>query len=198
MVTSINRLKRFFGLKVPSANLADLPSGRREQILAIYSQLRFDMAAAADISWLGVDTIEFDYCGRLKPGLHKLCWSDLERIYGRSKRRLWLLEGMRRVLDDLKLNGCRQVYIGGSFVSEKISPNDFDLIYDLTGMSIDAVLEQAPLLCPRSNTARRLQIEQYGGQALPLCFSPELPSLLEFMLYDDRFDEYKGVVVLTL
>jgi hypothetical protein len=37
-----------------------------------------------------------------------------------------LLTGLRLALGNLKLAGCRQVYIGGSFVTDKERPNDYD------------------------------------------------------------------------
>lgn len=202
MATSINRLRRFLGIKVSSANFENLSNHRLEQLRVIYSQLRVDVAAVVDDLSFQTSNVAFDCSGRLKPGLHRLSMSSLEGIYGHSQQRLWLLEGMRRALSDLKFNGCRQVFIGGSFVSKKSCSNDFDLLYDLNGMSLDALLGQAPRLYPRSDVERRLQIEHYGGQVLPLTASPGIsysvvPSLLEFMLYDDRFDEYKGVVALT-
>ena len=56
--------------------------------------------------------------GDLPPGVHVATWAEFVLRYGYNKRRRHLLNGLERVLQDLRVAGCRRIYIDGSFIND--------------------------------------------------------------------------------
>lgn len=77
---------------------------------------------------------------------------------------------------------CQRVYIGGSFVTNKESPNDFDGCYD--DMSIDY-----DLLDPIFDEELVAQKERFGGE---LFADP----IFQGFLQTDRDGNSKGIIAL--
>lgn len=79
----------------------------------------------------------------LPPGIHRATLDEIERVFATTEHRRWLFEGIRAVAAALKRAGCRTMYLGGSFVSGKEHPGDFDGCWDATHVQralLDAVL----------------------------------------------------------
>ncbi len=86
---------------------------------------------------------DFAESGNLPPGIHSAVWDELETCYGGTPRRRILLQGLREGLKALQAAGCQRAYIDGSFVTEKLNPNDFDVCWDAVGVQgglLDPVL----------------------------------------------------------
>jgi hypothetical protein len=79
--------------------------------------------------------------------LHKtveLTFTDFEQEFGTNE---WRKERIRNALIFFEIFlacGCRTVYIGGSFVSKKIHPDDIDLCFDLQHVNYDKLAEVFP------------------------------------------------------
>ncbi len=74
-----------------------------------------------------------EYSPLLTPGLHEIGESDLERQFiepfAGSNTRPYLILGLRNYLSSLKRLGISfEVWIDGSFSTEKIDPSDVDLV----------------------------------------------------------------------
>lgn len=93
----------------------------------------------------------------------------------------------------LKSSYCRELYLNGSFVTNKKEPEDFDAVWDPEGVdnTIDPVL--------RDMKARRDdRKKKYGGDIFIL--EPEGLAMnhLEFFQRDGRTDKVKGIILVEL
>lgn len=65
--------------------------------------------------------------GLLPAGIHPTTVGELERRFGFSaKRRDLIEEGLKPVMQELVKMGIRELYVGGSFTTSKLSPGDVD------------------------------------------------------------------------
>ena len=78
---------------------------------------------------------EFDPAtGALPAGIHEAIWPEVVARFGFNATRIRLLSGLRVALDILADAGCTRVYLGGSFVTAKVEPGDWDACYDPAGV----------------------------------------------------------------
>ncbi|WP_422614677.1 DUF6932 family protein [Merismopedia glauca] len=61
--------------------------------------------------------LPFTKDGYLYPGIYYLSWADFLSRFGTNYQRRTLLEGLYSALTLLAQAGCKEVYIGGSFVT---------------------------------------------------------------------------------
>ena len=101
-------------------------------------------------------------------GVYRAGWPEIVKRFGGNRQRRQLLKGLKEALDLLKRAGCRRVYLDGSFVTHKDSPNDVDVCWDVDGVDpllLDSVLttveqlrrqdsEQNSFLRKRRNVSR--------------------------------------------
>jgi hypothetical protein len=89
---------------------------------------------------------EFNQDGNLPEGIHMATEAEIvSRFTTVSARRKWLGERLRDLLEMAKSTGkLERVFLWGSFVTGKESPNDLDM---LLLMSADFDLEQLPKDC---------------------------------------------------
>lgn len=64
--------------------------------------------------------------GALPPGDHQATLEEIRKRFGFTPRRLWLLKGLRTALEAFWKAGIKEIYIDGSFCSEKPDPGDVD------------------------------------------------------------------------
>ena len=138
----------------------------------------------------------FDASGNLPPGIHDATWEELTERFGQSSTRQQLLAGLRQALESLRGAGCRRVYIDGSFVSAKETPQDFDACWEVS--NVDPTLLD-PVLLDFSD-ARRAQKERFGGELFP-AEAPADPvgtRFLDYFRQDKDTGAPKGIVALDL
>jgi hypothetical protein len=70
---------------------------------------------------------------------------------------------MRSALTELRHAGCVTVYVGGSFVTSKAFPSDYDICWDTTGVNLDRL---DPVLLT-FDSGRATQKAKYFGELLP-------------------------------
>jgi len=89
---------------------------------------------------------EFNQDGNLPEGVHRATEAEvLSRFATTSPRRKWLDERLRDLLKTAESTGkLERVFLWGSFVTSKESPNDLDV---LLVMAADFDLEQTPSNC---------------------------------------------------
>lgn len=82
--------------------------------------------------------------GRLPPGLHPATPDEIVHRFCTSSERRRALEAPFRVLVDIaRESAAKALYINGSFVTDKVSPRDFDAVivlpnhFDVTGSHAD-------------------------------------------------------------
>jgi hypothetical protein len=64
--------------------------------------------------------------GALPPGDHRATLEQIATRLGFTPRRRWLLEGLRIAVEALWAAGIEEIYIDGSFCTEKPDPGDVD------------------------------------------------------------------------
>jgi hypothetical protein len=138
----------------------------------------------------------FDQNGNLPPGEHQTIWAELEQRYAITAHRRLLLEGFRAAIEALKLAGCTQVWLDGSFITNKAVPDDFDACWSLTG--IDPTLLD-PVLLDFSNR-RATQKAKYRGELFPkdAFATPQGSRFIDFFQVDKLTQQAKGILVLDL
>jgi hypothetical protein len=99
----------------------------------------------------------FNDLGYLPPGVYESSWSEFMERFAINAKRQRLITGLAAALRKLGLAGCRRVIIGGSFVTSKQNPNDFDGWYDDFGLDPN-------ILDPLFNKNAREQQIVFGGR----------------------------------
>jgi hypothetical protein len=64
--------------------------------------------------------------GALPPGDHKATLKEINRRFGFTPRRRWLLKGLRTSVEAFWKAGIDEIFIDGSFCSQKPDPGDID------------------------------------------------------------------------
>ena len=124
----------------------------------------------------------FNELGYLPPGVYEVSWSELMERFVTNSHRQRLATGLAAALRKLGIAGCRRVVIGGSFVTAKEYPNDFDGWYESFGLDLN-VLDRLFL------EDTKLQFEILGGTLFE-------PPNYEGFFQTDRDGRPKGVIVL--
>jgi hypothetical protein len=132
--------------------------------------------------------------GTLPPGIHWATWEEIVERFGGNEHRQNLLAGLRRALDSLQQAGCREVYLGGSFITNKTEPEDFDGCWNKVGVEPEKL---DPVLLDFSHE-RAAQKAKFGGEL----FIAQAPAsdqhlFLEFFQRDRR-NQRKGLIGIRL
>ncbi|MDB9458853.1 hypothetical protein PN480_06370 [Dolichospermum circinale CS-1225] len=139
----------------------------------------------------------FNQNGNLLPGIHLTNWEEIEEYLAYNKRRKNLLSGLKQGCEILKQCGCHRIYIGGSFVTTKRLPNDFDVCWEDDEVDFKLLKELDPVLHPSSR--RSAQKNKYGWEfsIANNTFEDPFTTCLEFF-QQDRNGNIKGIVVVDL
>ena len=140
--------------------------------------------------------LRFGIDGLLPPGIHWTNWEDFSRKFGGNPWRQKLLSGLRAALENLKDAGCRTVYVNGSFVTDKVLPNDYDACWEEEGVDPEAL---DPVLLT-FDPGRATQKAKYMGELFPasVIASSEGLSFLQFFQTDKNTGKPKGIVAIDL
>lgn len=137
---------------------------------------------------------EFTTEGQLPAGIHKVPWPEFRGRFGYTYHRMVLLQGMLSALKSLKKAGCSTVFIDGSFVTNKLQPNDYDGCWDAAGVDVN-------LLDPvfrNFGSKRTAQKVKFSGELFPAnTISRFNNSMLDFF-QKDRNGNSKGIVEINL
>jgi hypothetical protein len=101
----------------------------------------------------------FNDLGNLPSGVYQVSWTDFQARFATNSHRQQILVGLKQALRELAIAGCSTVYIGGSFVTSKEQPNDFDGCFDPMTVdlySLDPVFDSASA-----------QQDRFGGDLKP-------------------------------
>ncbi len=124
----------------------------------------------------------FNELGYLPPGIYDISWPELMERFVMNPQRQRLATGLAAALRKLAIAGCRRVVVGGSFVTSKENPNDFDAWYESFGLDLE-------VLDPLFLEDVQSQMTVFGGTLF------SLPSY-EGFFQTDRESRPKGVIVL--
>lgn len=135
----------------------------------------------------------FDLPARLEPGRYELTWSEFSGSFFNNEHRQHLGQGMLAAIKDLQNAGCKRVEVGGSFVSSKPLPKDFDLVFQKDGVDMSRVDSTI------SSKQYWLQQNKFGGElfADDVHFNSPYKSAIDMIRQTRRQEEF-GTVVLDL
>ncbi|WP_347566341.1 hypothetical protein [Scytonema sp. UIC 10036] len=108
---------------------------------------------------------KFDENGNLPPGVHFCDWWSFQERFGYTPKRAKMIQGLEEVMTKLKAAGCCTAYIDGSFVSNKLEPEDFDMCWDRDDVDINYLRKNAPLILNFYNSG--VQKAKYKGEIYP-------------------------------
>jgi hypothetical protein len=132
--------------------------------------------------------------GVLPPGVHWATVAELEARFAHNDRRRWLFEGFLNAAGALRRAGCRTMYLGGSFVTAKAEPGDFDGCWDPTNV-------QAALLDPvflDFDNERAAQKWAYRGELFISSMTTGSRSYFDFLQFEKETDAAVGIVGIRL
>lgn len=125
---------------------------------------------------------DFNDLGYLPPGVYESSWPEFMKRFATNAQRQRLITGIAAALHKLGIAGCRRVIIGGSFVTDKEHPNDFDGWYENFGLNQD-------ILDPLFSENVDDQPTVLGGKLFDI-------AIYEGFFQTDRQGRPKGVVAL--
>ncbi len=125
---------------------------------------------------------EFNDLGYLPPGIYETSWQEFMQRFAINPHRLKLATGLAAALRKFGVAGCRRVIIGGSFVTDKEQPNDFDGWYNDFALDPDKL----DSLCVENVNDQQVV---FGGRLF------DLPNY-EGFFQTDRQGRPKGVIAL--
>lgn len=131
----------------------------------------------------------------LPPGIHD---STLEEVYARyaiNSTRLNLFNGLLKGLENLFKSGCPQVFLDGSYITDKPIPNDYEVCWDTQYVN-PTLLD--PVFFDFDN-GRINQKRKYLGEFFPAILTEGISGkpFLEFFQQDRETGEQKGIIRLT-
>ncbi len=128
----------------------------------------------------------------LPPGIYDSTLDEIFDRYAVNDRRKFLFEGLDRGLRHLFSIGCRQVFLDGSYVTEKPLPNDYEVCWDMAYVDGDKI---DPVFLDFSN-GRRSQKEKYGGEYFPASIIEQNSGkpFLDFFQTDKESGKQKGII----
>ena len=161
-----------------------------------YTEFRLTDTKPNDIIVLMIP--DFDLNGNLPPGLHAADWAAFVERFGYTAERRRLIEGLQAAAVLLFAAGCAVIYVDGSFVTAKLSPQDFDAVWETDGVNLQALKSAEPVFF-QFESKRATQKAKFGGEFFPsgIQAGPSGKTFLEFFQID-REGNPKGLVRLNL
>jgi hypothetical protein len=136
-----------------------------------------------------------DNSGVLPPGIHEAKWDEIVARFGGSTHRLEQLRGLRSALEDLRDAGCDRAYLDGSFVTDKGVPNDYDLCWEMPGVTVSLLTPALRDVRP----PRAAQQARYRGDILPNVVEASSGApFVDFFQRDKTTGGVKGIVAINL
>ncbi|MFM6008693.1 MAG: DUF6932 family protein [Sphaerospermopsis kisseleviana] len=141
---------------------------------------------------------KFEPNGNLTAGIHLSTCEEIEDILAFNQHRQQLLEGMKRVSEILKQAGCSRIYIGGSFVSRKAEPKDFDLLWDDQGVDFKLLQSLDINLFDAGRNKRLAQKQTYGGEIFQAyLYANDYENFIDFF-QKDKNGNIRGIIAIDL
>ena len=127
-----------------------------------------------------------------KPGIHSLTLDEIENLFVFNEHRKKLFQGLKKALENLVSAGVQDVYIDGSFISEKEVPNDIDGCWLPNPSTVSSKID--PVLLDFSYSRKKMK-EKYGVDFFPAnCIEgPSGEPFLKFFQMD-RDGKPKGII----
>jgi len=138
--------------------------------------------------------------GYLPHGIHNMTWEEFYDQFSFSPKRKILLEGLEKTIDVLRQCGCMVIYVDGSFVTNKLEPNDYDACWEGDMEIVVSNLQVIEPVFLDFTNGRKNQKLKYKGEVFPA----EIPadsigtSYLDFFQQIRFSTDKKGIVAIKL
>lgn len=94
-------------------------SSPASDVILASAQLKGCAEGADSFSWT---------TGLLPPGSDDATFDEVEAVFGATYKRRKILAGLRWVVERLRAEGVIDIYVDGSFVTDKERPGDVDVV----------------------------------------------------------------------
>lgn len=140
---------------------------------------------------------EFNSDGNLPIGIHFSSWEEFIKRFGNSLQRQYLIYGLKKLISNLRIAGCRRIFIDGSFTTIKDFPNDYDACWEVEGVNPN-ILD--PVLIEFSDLGRNLQRKIYRGDIFPAHQTESScgKAFIDFFQIDKNTGNTKGIIAIDL
>ena len=131
----------------------------------------------------------------LPPGIHNATLKEIETHFATSEHRKRLFLGFKNGVENLHKAGCCQIFLDGSFITEKTIPNDFDACWDTNGVDVTKL---DPVLLDFSDM-RKKQKNRYHGEFFPASnLADGKHFFFDFFQIDKYTGKAKGIICILL
>ena len=127
--------------------------------------------------------------GYLPPGRHAATWHEVEDRFATNTHRAVLTSRLLTALVMLRKAGCTNVFLNGSYVTDKDHPGDVDVLYEAQGVQPQLL---DPLFRSEDAATRQERAKVYGA-----VYDVGDTGLIAFF-QTDRADVPKGIVTISL
>ncbi|MGE7609635.1 DUF6932 family protein [Peribacillus frigoritolerans] len=133
----------------------------------------------------------------LPPGIHVTTWDEFKTRYGVNHKRKLQLNGLERAIEEFVKSGCTNIYVDGSFVTNKKNPGDFDALYELEEVN-DQIIDE--VLLDASYAGREKQKKYYEGEFFPAYAKahPNGTIYLDYFQRNKKDNKPKGIIRIKL
>ncbi|MFN8285393.1 MAG: hypothetical protein U0V74_01500 [Chitinophagales bacterium] len=141
----------------------------------------------------------FTHDGILPEGVHECTLEEFEKRFASTYHRRELFEGILKLIAHLKQVKCTALYVDGSYVTNKLLPNDFDACWDNRNVDLALVKQKVPVLFD-TLPPRKAQKQIYGGDIFPAFITEQQSKryFIDFFQIDKRTGQKKGIVKLRI
>ena len=132
----------------------------------------------------------------LPEGIHQATLAEVKMRFANNPKRRQLYWGFVTALNALKAAGVKDIYLDGSFVTDKPIPGDFDVCWDPSG--VDPTLLDPVFLDFQNKRAK--QKAKFNGEFFLYNSDAMLggPSFLEFFQNEKNSGLRKGIVLIDI
>ena len=137
--------------------------------------------------------------GLLPAGVHRASWSEFRDSFATNAHRQFLLDGLQRASHLLRLAGCVELFVDGSYVSTKELPQDFDAAWSMEGVDLVLLKRLEPVFF-EFGFGRAAQKAKFFGEFFPAEMQEGNSGkpFLSFFQVDKETGNSKGIVSVDL
>lgn len=127
----------------------------------------------------------------LPSGIHGATMNEIECKFAFNKKRTQLFSGFSIAIRNLWNAGCVEVYLDGSFVTDKNFPGDFDSCWNPVGVNVN-LLDVVFLDFTNKRAAQKLK---FGGEFFPSSsLADGSKTFLQYFQVDKYTGKNKGII----
>lgn len=132
----------------------------------------------------------------LPPGIHDATLAEIEARFCWNKHREGIFQGLKEAAHRLKQAGCKQLFVDGSFVTDKDIPSDFDGCWHPAGV-MSALLDSVLLDFSQKRAAQKAKYK--GELFISMAHADRMgTTFLDFFQKDKHTGDPKGIIRVQL